>query len=99
MTLGERIHLLRRRLKLSQRQLGKNATIATNTIARLERDEIEDPGSRLMLRLARALGTSTDYLLGRSDEEMSNLWPPGADKAWRHATPADTTYMQTAFAL
>jgi transcriptional regulator with XRE-family HTH domain len=40
----------------------------TNTIARLERDEIRDPGSQLVLRLARALNTSTDYLLGRDEQ-------------------------------
>jgi len=67
MTLGEKIHLLRRRLGWTQRELGQFAQVNANTIARLERDEIRDPGSQLVLRLARALETSTDYLLGRDD--------------------------------
>ena len=69
MTLGERIHLLRRRLGWTQRELAQLAHINTNTLARLERDEIRDPGSQLVLRLARALNTSTDYLLGREEDE------------------------------
>jgi transcriptional regulator with XRE-family HTH domain len=92
MTLGEKIHLLRRRQKWTQKELGEAAEINTNTIARLERDEIADPGSRLMLRLSRALGTSVDYLLGRTDDDPSNLWPPGIANAWWPAIPADQVH-------
>jgi transcriptional regulator with XRE-family HTH domain len=92
MTLGEKIHLLRRRLRWTQRELGQAAEINTNTVARLERDEIPDPGSRLMLRLARALGTSVDYLLGRTDDEPSDLWPTGIATAWWRAIPADQVH-------
>jgi transcriptional regulator with XRE-family HTH domain len=92
MTLGEKIHLLRRRLKMTQSELGKAANIAPNTIARLERDDIKDPGSRLMLRLARALQTSIDYLLGRCEDDPSELWPTGIATAWWHAIPADVVH-------
>jgi transcriptional regulator with XRE-family HTH domain len=67
MTLGEKVHLLRRRLGWTQRELGQAAQVNANTIARLERGEIPDPGGQLILRLARALDTSTDYLLGRDE--------------------------------
>lgn len=90
MTLGERIHLLRRRLGWTQRELGAAAQINTNTIARIERGEIADPSGQLILRLARALETSTDYLLGRCDDDPGELWPTGIAKAWWHAIPADT---------
>jgi transcriptional regulator with XRE-family HTH domain len=75
MTLGEKVHLLRRRLGWTQRELGEAAQINANTIARLERDEIRDPGSQLILRLARALETSTDYLLGRNEDEENEPLP------------------------
>jgi transcriptional regulator with XRE-family HTH domain len=64
MTLGERILVLRHRLKLSQRQLGKAAAIDANTIARLERGEMRELSSTRIVRLAKVLQVSTDVLLG-----------------------------------
>ena len=68
MNLGERVHLLRRRVGWTQRELGEAAGINANTIARIERSDVKDPGGQIVARLARALGTTTDYLLGLSEE-------------------------------
>lgn len=68
MTLGERIHLIRRRRDLTQKALAEQAGLNTNTIARLEQGAIKDLGGRALGRLADALGTTTDYLLGRTNE-------------------------------
>lgn len=78
-TLGERVHLLRRRLGWTQRELGEAAGINTNTIARIERSDVKDPGGQMVARLARALRTTTDYLLGLSEESSVNseLLPTG----------------------
>jgi transcriptional regulator with XRE-family HTH domain len=64
MTLGERILVLRHRLKMSQNMLGKATGIDKNTIARLERGEMHELSSTRIVRLAKALGVSTDVLLG-----------------------------------
>jgi transcriptional regulator with XRE-family HTH domain len=68
MNLGERVHLLRRRLGWTQRELGEMTGIYPNNIARIERSEIRDPGGQLVAKLARAFGTTTDYLLGLTEE-------------------------------
>ena len=68
MNLGERVHLLRRRVGWTQRELGAIAKINPNNVARIERSDIKDPGGQLIARLAKALGTSTDYLLGLTEE-------------------------------
>jgi transcriptional regulator with XRE-family HTH domain len=68
MTLGERILILRRRQGMTQQQLAKEAGLNKNTIARLEQGNLKDLGGRLVAKLAQALGTSTDYLLGLTDE-------------------------------
>ena len=68
MNLGERIHLLRRRLGWTQRELAEAAKVNPNNVARIERSEIRDPGGQAVARLARALGTTTDYLLGLTEE-------------------------------
>ena len=68
MNLGERVHLLRRRLGWTQRELAEASHVNLNNIARIERSEIRDPGGQTIARLAKALGTTTDYLLGLSEE-------------------------------
>ena len=64
MTLGERVLVLRHRLKLSQGKLGKATGIDPNTIARLERGEVNDLAGARIIALARALQVRTDVLLG-----------------------------------
>ena len=96
MTLGEKVHLLRRRLGWTQRELGQTAQINVNTIARLERDEIRDPGGQMILKLARALETSTDYLLGRCEDDTSGLWPSGMADAWPLTIPAGMVHVEMA---
>jgi transcriptional regulator with XRE-family HTH domain len=69
MTLGERILILRRRQAMTQKQLATEARLNTNTIARVEQGNLKDLGGQLVARIARALGTSTDYLLGLTDRD------------------------------
>ncbi len=68
MTLGERILILRRRLGLTQKELALAAGLNTNTIARLEQGDLKDLGGQSLLKLARALSTTTDSLLGAHEE-------------------------------
>jgi transcriptional regulator with XRE-family HTH domain len=70
MTLGERILILRRRLGLTQKELAQAAGLNTNTIARLEQGDLKDLGGQSVLKLARALDTTTDYLLGAHEESQ-----------------------------
>ena len=68
-SLGERILILRRRCGLTQRELAKAAELNTNTIARLEQGSLKDLGGQAVVRVARVLDTSADYLLGMTDNE------------------------------
>ena len=64
MTLGERILILRRRLKMSQSDLARASALDKNTIARLEQGRVHDLSGATVVRVARALQVSTDVLLG-----------------------------------
>ena len=76
MTLGERLLILRRRQAMTQQQLAKEAGLNKNTIARLEQGNLKDLGGQSVVKLAKALGTSTDFLLGMTErDEMSELLP------------------------
>ena len=73
--LGKRVLLRRRDLHLTQKELAEQAGISANTIARLERGGVQDLRGNAIVRLADALGVSTDYLLGRKAEEESEHEP------------------------
>lgn len=66
MTLGERIKHMRRQLGYSQQQLADLACISQMQISRYEQDAAM-PTSEVIVNMARALGVSTDWLLGVSD--------------------------------
>ena len=79
MTLGERILILRRRLKMSQSMLAQACGLDTNTIARLEQGRVHDLSGEAIIRVARALQVSTDVVLGvgEMDDTSSELIPTG----------------------
>jgi len=73
--LGKRVLLRRRDLSWTQKELAERTGISANTIARLERGGVQDLRGNAIVRLANALGVSTDYLLGREAESESDLEP------------------------
>lgn len=58
---------------MNQAQLAERVGIVQNQVSRYERGHNEPPAD-LVARLARALNTSADYLLG-----LSNIAHPGAE--------------------
>jgi len=63
---------MRRRRNLTQRELATAAELNTNTIARLEQGNLKDLGGQSVAKLARALDTSTDFLLGLTEQEQAH---------------------------
>lgn len=66
-TAAERIRLRRVELKMSQMTLAIAVNTNPTQISRYERGE-NDPSGTVLVALARALKTSTDYLLGLVDD-------------------------------
>jgi len=64
LTLGERIALVRRRRKLTQRTLAAQIGCQQSDIHRLEAGLVTDPHASRVVALAKALQVSTDWLLG-----------------------------------
>ena len=82
MTLGERILLLRRRQRLTQDELAAQAGVNKMTIWRLEHGAIHDVKGQVLGKMALALETTADYLLGLREDEH-----PGPPPATRHPAP------------
>ena len=66
--LGERLHTLRRRKRLTAEALARQAGTARGTISRLENARKPHISLDVMVRIAAALDVGVDYLTGRSEE-------------------------------
>jgi transcriptional regulator with XRE-family HTH domain len=69
MTLGDRIKRRRTALRLTQQELSGRAQVRRETIAELETNRRFTVSSEILRRLARALGCTTDYLVGMYDDD------------------------------
>ena len=67
-TLGDRMRMHRARLKLAQKDLGKQVGLSANSISALESGDV-DPRVEVIRRVARALGVSFLYLVGEDAPE------------------------------
>ncbi|MFD1350201.1 helix-turn-helix domain-containing protein [Oceanobacillus caeni] len=65
--LAKRLKYVRKLRKLSQEELGKRINSTKSTISNYE-NEYSSPSNEILKDLADVLDTTTDYLLGRSDD-------------------------------
>ena len=65
-SLGDRISNLRKELDINQKELATKVGITEASLSRYE-NNLREPKSEIIVRLAKALETSTDYLLGVND--------------------------------
>lgn len=73
--LGERIKKLRQQKKLTQGQLGEKVNVTKVSISGYENGN-RTPDTETLQKLADVLETSTDYLLGRTEDSS----PSNVDK-------------------
>jgi len=88
--LGERLLLLRRRAALSQHELAQRAGVDVMTISRLERGTKKRLEVEPLARLSRALGVSTDSLLGlygSGDDTTATAPQPTTRQRTRKTSP------------
>lgn len=69
MELGEHITKLRKKLKLSQNELGKKVGTSGDIIGRYERGEVK-PSIEVAAKIADTLGVSLDFLIGKTEVEV-----------------------------
>jgi transcriptional regulator with XRE-family HTH domain len=68
-TLGERIAARRRALGWSQNELARRAEVNHPTLYKIEADQRQNPSISVIVRIARALGTSAETLYGLERDE------------------------------
>jgi transcriptional regulator with XRE-family HTH domain len=85
---GERIHDRRRLLGLSQEELSEKAGIDQKQVSNYERGK-GNPTAESLLGLAKALDTSTDWLLGLTDDpDVPRVESSSLDKVERQIIAA-----------
>ena len=73
MTLGERVHLYRKRRQLTQAELAGVVGLDKMTISRLENNGIQEIRSGALARMAIALDVSADCLLGLVPRDAADV--------------------------
>jgi transcriptional regulator with XRE-family HTH domain len=73
MSLGERLKAIRERRGLSQNELSRRSGVRQALISELEAGKKMDTTGLALVRLARVLAVSVDYLLGTFDPDSERL--------------------------
>ncbi|MGG3307481.1 helix-turn-helix transcriptional regulator [Paenibacillus lautus] len=68
MSLGQRIRTLRKKAKLTQKQVADQLGMGSSNFGHIENDRVT-PSSADLQMIADILNTTTDYLLGRSADK------------------------------
>ena len=71
MRIGDRIKLLRQKRRLTQVELAERAKVSQTVISRLESNLNQTVNSDVLKGMAKALGCTTDYLVGMHEDEDS----------------------------
>ena len=70
MIIGKHIKDLRKKMKLTQEDLADQMQISRSALANYE-SGLREPKGDILVNFARILNTSTDYLLGNTDDPLS----------------------------
>jgi DNA-binding XRE family transcriptional regulator len=68
MNFGGRVHLMRRRRKMTQQALADTVGVSKATIFRIEKGDFADAMGQTIAQMARVFNVSGDYLLGLKEE-------------------------------
>ncbi|MCT4686563.1 helix-turn-helix domain-containing protein [Vallitalea sp.] len=68
-SIGYRVLNLRKKKQLTQKELAEKVHVTEATMSRYE-NNLREPKGEIINRIALALNTTTDYLLGRSNNSL-----------------------------
>jgi transcriptional regulator with XRE-family HTH domain len=77
-TFGERLAKARDKRGWTQQELAERAGVRYETINRIENGKHTEPRVYVALALAKALGTTVDYLAGMYEDEKDSEHQPAA---------------------
>lgn len=72
--LGDKVKKLRKELKITQSELAKNIGVSQSTIGMIEGNK-QGASSETLMKLAKTLNTTAEYLLSENDEDNKSNIP------------------------
>ncbi|ASS76874.1 hypothetical protein CIG75_19265 [Tumebacillus algifaecis] len=88
-TFGDRLRASRKKLGMTQNDISKIIGVAESSYCAYEKNNRE-PNFDLTIKMANALGVSTDFLLGRTEEHNGTVSaPPTDDRVLRYLEALD----------
>jgi transcriptional regulator with XRE-family HTH domain len=87
-SIGERLKELREGRGYMQRDVADSLGVAPNTLSGYERD-LRNPDSTILLKLADFYGVTVDYLLGKEEMKLSNIYLSLAKEAEENGIDPD----------
>jgi transcriptional regulator with XRE-family HTH domain len=79
MTIGDRLKRQRVRRGYSQTELARLSGVKQSLISRIENGSRDNPSADVLRGLAKALGCTTDYLVGMYENEEDATLSPVAE--------------------
>lgn len=68
--IGEKVRALRKERGLTQEKLAEMAEISINYLSKIENNKIRNVGVVITVRLAKALGVTSGYLMGQENMDQ-----------------------------
>ena len=69
MHIGHRVQRRRQQLGWTQQDVEQASSIPQSVVSRIERGVLKNPGADVIRRLAKALGVTSDWLIGMYEED------------------------------
>lgn len=92
--IGDRIQNLRKANFMTQSELASKVETDSATISRWETNRVK-PGQKYILKLAKALHTTADYLLGDTDDPQEHEVSNASDVKLQKISPNSEDYSFT----
>jgi len=97
-TMGKRIKNLREKLRLTQEEVANKIGLSQSAYNRYEKDQIHRFSEKTLERLAIALETTTDYILGQEANQGKLDHIPEQIREWL-SNPECVPYVAKAFMM
>lgn len=76
-TLGERLSFLRDNMEMTQMELAEKIGITPMTLAKYTKD-LNEPRSSIIAKMAQVLNTTSDYIIGLTDDYSPSASEPSS---------------------
>ena len=94
--LGDKVKKLRKELKITQSELAKTIGVSQSTIGMIESNK-QGASSETLMKLAKTLNTTAEYLLSENDEDNKSNIPDKINEKYKKSITKDLKILMDEF--